>query len=114
MTSAKQITEAVRDQKQLKADYDRDVEKMLEKHRKDLKPISGEKRKNSHFERFGVSTEDANPNKRKRIKAVAGENMVKVKKEPGTESDLKAKVTAIHNEFVDVVLMNQNLFVQKS
>lgn len=106
----------MRDRAQLKADYDRDVEKMLEKHRKDLKPVGGEKRKNAHFERFGsaISTEDANPNKRKRIKAVAGENMVKVKKEPGTESDLHAKVSAIHAGFVDVVFMNQNLFVQKS
>ena len=63
-----------------------------------------------------LASADTNPSKKsKRKKVVAGENMIKVKKEPTTGSDVRAEVSAIHDEFVDIVFMNrQNSFVQKS
>ena len=84
---------------------------MLEKHRKDLKPVG--RRKSTRTDRFGAgsASADTNPSKkRKRKKAVAGENMIKVKKEPTTGSDVHTEVSAILAKFVDIVFVNgQNL-----
>ena len=110
--SAKQITKAAVHRAQHKADYEKDVEKMLEKHRKDLKPVGGKKRKGTPTDRLGAES----ANNKKRVKVLAGENMVvKVKQEPTAGSDVRAEVSAIHDEFVDIVFMNrQNSFFKKS
>ena len=84
---------------------------MLEKHRKDLKPVGGKKRKGTRTDRLCAAS--ANP--KKRVKTITGENMVKVKQEPTAGSDVHAEVSAIRTGFVDIVCMNrQNSFVQKS
>ena len=112
LTSAKQITKAAVNREQHKNDYGKDVEKMLEKHRKDLKPVGGKKRKGTPTDRLGAES----ANNKKRVKVLAGENMVvKVKQEPTAGSDVRAEVSAIRTGFVDIVCMNrQNSFVQKS
>ena len=111
LTSAKQITKAAVHREQHKADYEKDVEKMRQKHCKDLKPVGGKKRKGTPTDRLGAGS----TNPKKRVKAVAGENMVKVKQEPTAGSDVRAEVSAIRTGFVDIVCINrQNSFVQKS